>query len=590
MNILKNLSINHNKWIKQDSNDTEIHQIKKIYNLDTITATILANRKIVLQDISAFLDPKLKQLMPNPSVLKDMDVACERLFYHLSKNSKIMIFGDYDVDGITSVAILYKYLSTLSNNLITFLPNRYKHGYGLSMLCIDEVINAKPELVILLDNGSSSVIEIEKLIEHKIDSIIIDHHSVDGKLPRANAFINPKRLDDTSQLDYLCTAGLVFMFVVAFNRMLEQKNFFNNEIKKIDIMVFLDLVALGSVCDMVPLVKLNRAYVFQGIKLMQKRQNIPLKILYDVLKINKPIDYEVLGYLIGPLINCGGRMGKSDLPLKLLLTNDENEATILSEKLIELNQNRQKEESKVVNLAIDQILDQQNSGDFIFAGSDSFLSGVIGIVAGRIKEIYNKPVCIYSIDKNTGICSASGRSIEGIDLGNIIISAKNSGLLIKGGGHTQAVGFSFYLNKLNEVESFINKKISYLLKNNNIEEKNLIVDSVIPINSVNQFLADKIQLLSPFGMNFKEPLFMLSCVKISNVKQIGANKNHLQLDVSDGFKYKIKSFCYKSLPGNLGDVLLKKNNEFVHLVVNIKSNFYQGKNYVNLVIVDIAEL
>jgi len=373
------------------------------------------------------------------------------------------------------------------------------------------------------------------------------------------------------------------MFLVALNNYLLLENNIKDN-KKIDLLPYLDLVAMGTICDMVPLIGVNRAFVFQGLHIMQKRQNIGLRAIYDELKINQPINYETIGFTIGPLINCGSRMGNSYLPLKLLLVEDSLSAENLAKQLIELNKDRQKEEAKIIELAIEELSNKSNENTFIFEGSSQYLSGIIGIVAGRLKEIYKKPALVYSIDENTKICTCSGRSIDGIDLGNIIIQAKNQGLLIKGGGHSQAVGFSFNLEKLDEIRNFFDSKFKHFFKNH--IKKNLEIDCVIPINAINIELAKNLQLLQPYGISFSEPLFMLSNVHIKNIKQIGANKNHLQIEVGDGFKYYLKAFCYKCLPSVLGEFLLNHDNSFVNLVVSIKLNLYQGKEYVNLVLLD----
>jgi single-stranded-DNA-specific exonuclease len=599
MQILKEQSLTGKTWLR-NLQDTELNQkASSLYKIDLQLANILINRGISLAEIPSFLDPKLKNLMGDPSLLKDMDKLCDRIYKSILNKEKIVILGDYDVDGITSTSILFKYLKNLGANISTYIPDRYTEGYGISIKALEKLSKQSPKLLILLDNGSVSFNEVLRAGELGIDVIIVDHHSVDVTLPQAVAFVNPKRVDDASNNDSLCTAGLVFLCLVALNNYLEKQKFFvevektpsKNNIQaptKENILKYLDLVALGTVCDMVPLVGLNRAFVFQGIKIMHKRENASLRSLADNLGINKPIDVETLGFSFGPCINAGSRMGNSQLPLDLFLSNESYITDNLSNQLILLNQKRQEEEDKIIQSATLEIsqknLSENNS---IFVGSHFWSSGIVGIIAGRVKENYGKPALIYSIDKEKGTATGSGRSIEGIDLGNIIIGAKQKDLLIKGGGHSQAVGFTFSLEKEQEFFEFVESKIKYALKNKVIE-RNIIIDDVLSIYALSEKLATDISKIQPFGINFKEPVFMISNVKINNVKQIGQNKNHLMVEVSDGFKYKTKAFCYKCLPALLGESIISKEGLFVDLAVSVKLNFYQGKNYVNLVINDIA--
>jgi single-stranded-DNA-specific exonuclease len=398
--------------------------------------------------------------------------------------------------------------------------------------------------------------------------------------------------------------GLVFLSAVALNSYLDAKKYFGEGIVKENLLKYLDLVALGTVCDMVPLVGFNRAAVFQGLKVMHKRENIGLRALADSLNINKPLDVETLGFAFGACINAGSRMGESRLALDLFLSEQESVAMVLAQKLIDLNLQRQAEEDKIIQAAVGEISSSNspslakgwtqsgrgsgiNESPLIFVGSHLWSSGIVGIIAGRIKENYGKPALIYSVDTEKGIATGSGRSVEGVDLGNIIIGAKQKGLLLKGGGHSQAAGFSFAMDKKDELFTFLAEKVNFALKNK-VVERNLMVDEVLPITALNESFATNLSQLQPFGINFKEPTFMLSRVCLANVKQIGKNKNHLMMDVVDN-RYKLKAFCYKSIPSLLGESILANEDKFVDVVVEAKLNFYQGKNYVNLVILDIAE-
>ena len=585
---LENKSLTNSIWLQCLENSQLISQACTTYNISPIVARILLNRGINLSAMSGFLNPKLKDQMQDPLLLKDMQLACTIIMESIARKEKIYILGDYDVDGITSTTLLYKYLKNFHHDVNYYIPNRYTEGYGVSMTALDNIIQNKGALLILLDNGSSAVEEIKKAKNHNIKVVVIDHHEVDmHNNINADAFVNPKQFDDSSEQTYLCTVGLVFLFIVALNRIL--KNQVSN--KTIDIMQYLDLVALGTVCDIVPLVALNRSYVFQGLKIMQKRNNVALTALMDNLKINKPVDVETLGFSFGPCINAGSRMGNSELPLKLLLSEDSTVAFELSNQLIALNNQRQNEESKIIDSAVLQI-EENNAinvdNHCIFVGNKDWISGVIGIIAGRVKDIYHKPTCIYSINEETGIATASGRSIAGIDLGSIIIGAKQRDLLIKGGGHAMAVGFSFNVAKKDEIFNFINHEIAKKGLNKEALQNTYIIDDVLAMANINQYVVEKIMILAPFGMNFREPLFMLREVKIKEAKQIGQNKNHLQVSLTGDGLVNMKAFCYKCIPGILGEHIISNVGRHVNLVVSLSLNFYQGKNYTNLIIKDIA--
>jgi single-stranded-DNA-specific exonuclease len=588
MTILKDKSITNNTWSAYMISNQDYNQIVNIYKVNPIIAKILTNRNIDIKSIPSFLNPKIKEQMPDPYVLNQMQEACLLITEAINKKDKIILLSDYDVDGITSIAMLYQYLGYFNENIENYLPDRYKEGYGISIIACNNIIAKKPDLVILLDNGSNSHEEIKLLKDSGIKVIIIDHHAVDTTPTKADCLINPKRLDEKSNLDYLCTAGITFLMIVALNRLMKNNQNIDNNI---NIMKYLDLVALGTVCDMVPLINLNRSYVFQGIKVLNQRNNLALKTFSDSLNINKPIDVETLGYVFGPCINAGSRMGNSYLPLNLLLSTNVSQASLLSQELISCNKNRQQEEDKIVQSAVytieNKIIDN-NQDNFIFVGDNSWLAGVIGIIASRIKEIYKKPTCIYTIDKQNHIATASGRSMPKIDLGTIILGAKQRNLIIKGGGHSQAVGFSFYMEKKDELFNFINSEITKIKNTHNLTKQYILVDALVPLNNINEIFIEEIMKMSPFGMNFAEPVFMSSKVKISAVKQIGINKNHLQCNISDDRNFTLKAFCYKCLPGKLGEEMINRNNSFIDLLFTVSLNFYKGKYYSNLIIKDIA--
>ncbi len=590
VNILKDISFSNKKWIKAEEDNLIIDQISRIYSIDRVIAGVLYKRKVDLKEIQSFLDPKIKNQLKDPYKIRDMEKACSIIYEALNKKTKIVILGDYDVDGITSTAILVKYLKKLKAEVISYIPDRYTEGYGISMKSLKNIEKFGADLLILLDNGSSAVAEIAKAKEMGMKVVIIDHHVLDINMPNADAIINPKRIDDYSEEHNLCTVGLVFLFLIALNTYLERQNYYKqNDCSKEDIMKYLDLVALGTVCDMVPLRGLNRSMVFQGIKLMQKRNNHSLKALSDNLGLNKPLDVETLAFSFGPCINSGSRMGDSNIALNLFLAEDSSITNDLARKLIKINHSRQQEEDRIIQSAV-QLIDKMDihGSSCIFVGSQDWMAGIVGIIAGRIKDNYAKPALIYAIDKNTGIATCSGRSIDSVNIGDIIIGAKQKGLILKGGGHAMAVGFSFDITKKDDIFNFFNDKISQKITNNAQTESSIVIDDIISLKAVNIEFAENIQNMQPFGIDFSEPMFMLNNVQITYVRQIGENKNHIMVELNDGFNAKAKAFCYKCLPGKLGDTLIKKEGERVDLVVALKVSVYQAKLQTNLVIRDIG--
>lgn len=592
MDISDKLSVTGKKWLKLPSDSQKITDIMNIYQLDIVISELLVLRNIPLHEIEHFLNPKLKYYLPNPMTLCNMDKACELLFHHLRQGSLISILSDYDVDGITSLVLLHDFLNqeVLKNNFANFklqvyIPDRYKEGYGISKQAVDQFIKDNTKLVILLDNGSVAHSEIDILKQYHIDVIVIDHHTVDNQLLKANALVNPKQLNDTSGLDYLCTAGLTFMFLVACCKKQVDK------LSSINLLAYLDLVAIGTIADMVPLVQLNRAFVKQGLKLLRRFSNESINALLVALNNNKQvIDTDTIGFTIGPLINSSSRMGNSYLAFNLLTAKQHNQIDSFTKELLQLNQQRQLVENQALNDAINELSKQPDLNDknHILIGSADWLSGIVGIVASRLKDNYLKPALVYSINhENIGI--GSGRSVDGIDLSQIILAAKQKGLLLKAGGHAKAVGFSFDVKNYTALTQFINDKIQQIHSNilSNSDDKYLYIDSILSLNAINMQLYNTLEDLKPWGLGFSEPQFMICKVYIKDVKIIGKHQNHLMVIMQDHNKSYLQGFCYKCIPSALGKNILASKKTYVNIVGKIKASVYNGDYKVNFNILDI---
>ena len=453
---MNSLSVCGKNWVLKKYSEENSNFFKDNFSLDEITSKLLSIRQIKKDEISSFLNPSIKNFLPNPYDLIDMEKSTLRTSKAIFQKEKLGIFGDYDVDGATSTALLGNYFSELNLEYETYIPDRKKEGYGPSIKSFKELIEKKVKVIFTVDCGTLSFEAISFAKENKVDVIVLDHHQSEVKLPSAFSIVNPNRLDDKSNLQYLCAAGVSFMFLVSLNRELRNKNWFSkNNIKEPNLIDCLDLVSLGTVCDVVPLIGLNRAIVKQGLKVFKSKKNLGLKTLLDICKIDtNPSTYH-LGYLLGPRINAGGRVGKCSHGANLLLNKDPKNSFKLASELDQFNKERQMLEKDLLKKILNETKDWSKNPVLILSGKN-WHEGVIGIVAARLKDMFNKPVILISIDGDIG--KASARSIFGFDIGSVIISATQEKILIKGGGHKMAGGFSIQIENINMFKDFVFRK------------------------------------------------------------------------------------------------------------------------------------
>jgi single-stranded-DNA-specific exonuclease len=580
---MNSLSVSGKNWISKEFNSEEIDFFKTNYFLDEITAKLLSIRKIKKKDIKFFLDPSIKNILPNPYILKDMDRAIERTTMAILKKEKIGIFGDYDVDGATSTAILGKYFELLNISFETYIPDRKNEGFGPNIKGFSEFIVQGVKLIFTVDCGTLSFTPMDFAKKKKIDVIILDHHQSETKLPSAHSVVNPNRFDDRSELNYLCAAGVCFMFLVALNKRLRDQNWFlKNSINEPDLMSVLDLVSLGTVCDVVPLVDLNRAFVRQGLKVLKKKNNLGLKTLIEACKIESRITSYHLGYVLGPRINAGGRVGKSTHGANLLLNRNSKNAFMLASDLNTYNEERKILEAELLNKILNT--DYKNNTDpVVILHGDNWHEGIIGIIAARVKDKFNKPTIIISV--TNGVGKGSGRSIHGFDLGSTIIGAVQSGFLIKGGGHKMAAGFTINMNKIDQFKEFIFRKFKSI--NINLEEKkNYYFDAEIAPSAVNIDFFEKINILSPFGAGNPEPRFIIKKLKLVNSKIVADKHIKVVLTGSDSTTFKAISF--NSVDTIIGSYLTKKTMKLLDIAGKLSLNEWRGQKNVEFIIDDIS--
>ncbi|MDC0385276.1 single-stranded-DNA-specific exonuclease RecJ [Pelagibacteraceae bacterium] len=577
------LSLSGKNWKLKKYSEEDIRFIKEHFSLDEITSKLLSIRNIKKEEINSFLNPSIKNLLPNPNILVDMEKSTQRSLKAIEKKEKIGIFGDYDVDGATSTALLGNFFSELNLDYQIYIPDRKKEGYGPSIESFKELIKNKIKLIYTVDCGTLSFEAINYAKKNNVDVIVIDHHQSDIKLPNAFSIINPNRLDDKSNLKYLCAAGVSFMFLISINRSLRLNNWFkNNEIKEPNLINYLDLVSLGTICDVVPLTGLNRALVKQGLKIIKSKKNLGLKTLLDICKIESNPSIYHLGYMLGPRINAGGRVGKCSHGANLLLNKNPKNAFKIASELDLYNKERQLLEQDLMKKILDDTKDYIEDPVLILSG-DNWHEGVIGIVASRLKEKFNKPTIIISIDRDIG--KASARSIVGFDIGSVIISATQENILIKGGGHKMAGGFSIKVENIEKFKNFVFRKFRRI-NEDLVSKKPLLLDSVISPAAVNLDFYNKVALLSPFGSGNPEPKFVIEDLKTINGKIVGEKHIKSVLLGKDGSS--IKSIAFNAVNNDFEAYLLKKNSKTFNIAGKLSLNEWKGQSNVEFIIDDIS--
>lgn len=579
---MNSVSVTGKKWVLKNFNKIDFDYLINNHSLDTTVAKLIAIKQIKKEDIENYLNPAIKNLLPNPSILKGMDKASSRTVKALINQEKIGIFGDYDVDGASSTALLGTYFSHLGLEYEIYIPDRKLEGFGPSIKGFENMMKKKLQLIFTVDCGTMSFDAIDFANKKNVDVLVLDHHQSEVKLPNAHSIVNPNQLDDKSNLNNLCAAGVCFMFLISLNRSLRKINWFvDNNIEEPDLIEYLDLVSLGTVCDVVPLTGINRAIVKQGLKILKSKKNLGLKTLLDVSKVeSSPTPYH-LGYIIGPRINAGGRVGKCSHGANLLLNKNPKDAFALATELESYNKERQILEKELLGEAIREAYKIKDP--VIVLGGTNWHEGVIGIIASRIKDKFNKPTIVFS--KNLELAKASARSVSGFDIGTAIIAAVQEGLLLKGGGHKMAGGFSIQLDKIEDFNKFIIKKYNLTNIDHSIEKK-VYIDSLISPSALNIDFFNKVNTLAPFGSGNSEPKFSIEGVKPINSKIVAEKHIKSVLLGSDGST--IKTIAFNALDSDMGAYLLKKDSKIFDIVGKISLNEWRGNKNVEFIIDDIS--
>jgi len=571
-------------WVSAYSDEDEIFT-----RPDELVDKILRCRGVDDADArERFLNPSIKKCMPDPSVMRDMDAAARIIADAVLCARKIAIYGDYDVDGVTSTAILVKYLREIGCDVIWHLPTREGEGYGLNTRAVRDIADSGASLLVTVDCGISGAAEVELARSLGMRVVVTDHHSPDSVLPAADAVVNPKRADDTSGMSYLAGVGVAFLTLVAVNRELKSRadDSLRERLANINLLNYLDFVALGTICDTMPLVGLNRAFVATGLKVLGLRQNLGLRVLMDVAGIKKPSVYAA-GFALGPRLNAAGRLDSAAPALELLLTDNTLIAYDLAGKLHRMNQERIDIQNAIM-LRANEMAAASAAADrcSLFVCGEKWHGGVMGIIAGRLKDKYNLPACVAT--KSDGVINGSGRSVAGVDLGRIIHDALAVGIAKEGGGHAAAAGFTLDADKEDAFREFLETEARAQLAGNP-PARETVVDAELDAGGANMRLVTMLRALEPFGQGNPEPVLVLRGGRLKNATVMGGGA-HLRgcIATSAGTTLPFVGFNLAGTP--VGDFLLDdaNTNSTITLLGRLKENEYNGRVSAQFFLEDIA--
>lgn len=577
-------SLTGRRWVWRSAQAERVGQgIAQALGLPELIGRLLAVRGVDAEQASDFLDPTLRAMLPDPSLIIEMDTAAARLAHAVIAQDCIGVLGDYDVDGACSAAIMVTVLRQLGCKVLTHVPDRLLEGYGPNSTALRGMAENGARLLICVDCGTGAHDAFAPL--HNIaDVLVFDHHKAEGPPARITATVNPNRLDCASGLNEICATAVVFIAVVALVRTLRRHGFFA-ERDEPDLLSLLDLVALATVCDVMPLTGLNRALVTQGLRVMSRRERPGIAALLDIAKLTDAPTATHCGFALGPRINASGRIAESDMGLRLLLAENFEEATSLAQALDAVNRQRQAVEAGIVSEAMAQAAAQVEAGHpVIVLAQAGWHPGVVGIVAGRIKEKFNRPALVAGI--NEGLVKGSGRSVPGLDLGAAIIAARQSGLLATGGGHPMAAGFSLPAAGLGELHNFLDARLAQAVALPNAAD--LTLEGVLGLNGADAALAQLVARLGPFGNGNPEPLFVLPRARIVKTDRIGKDGNTIRAMVEGEGGGRVKALLFRAKDGPLADALCRTGDAPLHIAGYLRAETWQGRVSAGFFVTDAA--
>ncbi|MCB9947982.1 MAG: single-stranded-DNA-specific exonuclease RecJ [Rhodospirillaceae bacterium] len=560
--------------------------IQERYGLPELLARVVVGRGVSLDEVEHHLAPSLRHGLPNPSILKDMDKAAERIARAIRSREPTAVFADYDVDGAAAAAVLIRQFRALGHGAQLYVPDRRGEGYGLNAAALTALAAQGVRLVIAVDCGTTAFEALAAGAAAGLEVIVLDHHSPEAGLPPAYALVNPNRLDEsaetTRQLGAVAACGLAFLAAVAVNRAMRNAGGFAGRAEP-DLRELLDIVALGTVCDVVPLSGVNRVFVARGLQAMARRRNCGLAALADRAGIAQPVDAEHLGFLLGPRINAGGRIGRADLGARLLATDDPLEAAEIAGILDGHNADRRAIEAAVLDAALMAAERDGPPGALVMAAGEGWHEGVVGIVAARLKERYQRPAIVAAVTE--GIAKGSGRSMPGIDLGAAVADARRAGLVIAGGGHPMAAGFTASADRLEELRAFLADRMGATRAT--AAAQTIDLDGTMAVSAaLDGTMATSLARLGPFGSGYPEPRFLVPAARVVQAATVGSD--HIRFRLTDAGGHWLGAIAFRAAGTPLGDALLAGGSAALHLVGALRIDRWQGRERVSFRVEDAA--
>jgi len=564
--------------------------ISQRHGLPELLGRVLAGRGVAIDDVPVVLNPTLKALMPDPSSMRDMDTAAARIADAIEGRQQVVVFGDYDVDGACSAALLSRYLAHHGLVARIYIPDRLFEGYGPNVAAIESLIKEGAQLIVTVDCGTTSREPLARARDLGCDVVVIDHHQADEELPPARALVNPNRQDDVSGLGHLCAAGVSFLVLVATTRELRRRGFYAQGAAEPDLMAELDLVALATVADVVPLTGLNRAYVTQGLQVMRWRRNKGLKALSDAAGLNEPPTPYHLGFILGPRINAGGRIGDAALGSRLLAGEDEVEAARIAALLDRLNKERRALEKLMLDEALAEAevrLAERPGAALLVLGSHTWHKGVVGLVASRLTERFRLPSCVIAWNEETGgEGTGSLRSVAGADIGGAVRAAVAAGHLVKGGGHAMAAGLTVSRDKIAVLEEFLQAELKGSVGEAQARHA-LEIDGALTAAAVTDELIELVGRVGPYGQGNPQPRFAFPATHVKFAKVVGESHVRCVLQSADGAR--LDGIAFRAAGSPLGDLLLGAGGLPLHIAGSVKRSAFNGRERLEVHIEDAAD-
>ncbi len=580
-------SVLDNRWVSRldQAGQNRALAMSQMHGLPDLIARVLAGRGVTVDEAVEFLDPTIRSLMPDPYKLTDCERAAKRIAAAIRDGEPVAIFGDYDVDGAASSALMYRFLTHFGVKAHIYIPDRIFEGYGPNPTAINQLIDNGASLIVTVDCGSTSHEALAAAADRNIDVVVIDHHQVTHELPPCHSLVNPNREDDLSGLGHLCAAGVVFMVLVATLRLLREAG--DKRILAIDLLQWLDIVALATVCDVVPLKGLNRAYVVKGLVAARHQSNAGLAALFRKAGLAGPVTPYHFGFLIGPRINAGGRIGDAALGSRLLTLDDAVEAEAIAQRLDELNRERQAMEAIMLQEAEAESLAEYGDGEgasVIVTAHEKWHPGIVGLIAARLKERFKRPAFAIAFDPS-GRGTGSGRSINGFDMGRMVRAAVDEGLLVKGGGHAMAAGLTVERSKLGLLRAFFTEKaqktVSALVANETLK-----IDGAIAASGATIELIDRLETAGPYGSGHSQPVFAVPAHRVRDSRLVGERHVKVTLEAMDGAR--LDGIAFRAAETPLGNLLLNSRGANLHVAGSLGAEHYQGSRRIQLRISDGA--